>query len=191
MEKYGSSYPSNGLIAVKNNNKFGFIDYHGNQVIEFKYDKVSDFEMEFSVIKLNNKFGLINKKSEYILAPIYDSLEYDAENMLCKIIDGKQFSKRKFGVFSIAKNKVIIEPKFDEIDFLETKYIRGKYIISNSPPVVYRYGLFNKDGVEILPPIYNKIEIIKDLIRMVYRYEGSIMDRQISYLNANGVLIYE
>lgn len=191
MEKYGSSDLSDGLIAVKKKDKFGFIDYKGNEVIDFKFDKASDFEKEHSVVKINNKFGLINKKGEYIIEPIYDTLDYDKWTMLCKIINGKQFDKRKIGVFSIQLKKVIIDPKFDDIDFLDEKYIRGKYTISNSPPVIYRYGLFNLDGGEILPPIYNEVEIIQNLIRVIYRYEGSIQDKQISYLNSKGDWIYK
>jgi hypothetical protein len=191
IERYISHYPSEDFIVVKKQNKLGFVDYKGATAIEFKFDKATDFDKGYSVVSMNNKFGLINKKGSFIIEAVYDSLEYDSDNLLCKIVQGKSYNKRKIGVFSIKTNKIIIEAKFDEIDFIENKYIRGKYIISTDPPVINRFGLYNMEGGEILPPIYNSISIIKDLIRVVYRYEGSIQDKQISYLNTKGAWIYQ
>jgi hypothetical protein len=189
-EKYSSHLPNEGLICVRKNGKFGFIDYTGKVVIDFKFEKASDFEKGYSVIKLNGQFGLIGKDGSFVIPADHDSLEYDSFYSICKLIAGKNPSTRKFGAFSIKNRKRIVDPKFDEIEILDNGYVRGKYMISDSPPVIQRYGLYNTEGQEVMPPIYNDIEVVDNLIRVVFRQEGTIRDKQINYINGKGVWIY-
>lgn len=66
---------SEGLAAVCKNNKWGFIDKLGKEVISCKYDEVSDFKFGVSVVKSNDKEGIINIYGE-IVAPIkYDWID--------------------------------------------------------------------------------------------------------------------
>lgn len=190
-EKYKSVTPSDSLIAVKLENKYGFIDYAGNQIIDFKFDKASDFEKGYSVVKYNNKFGLINKNGEFIVEPIYDTLTYDDEKMFCWVINGKDYNKRKTGLYNIVEKKMILEPKYNTIRILSPEQIEASYCIKDTPPYAYRCGLFNNQGKEILPPLYNDIEIVGALIRVKFKYEGGVRDKKISYLKNDGTWVYD
>ena len=53
---------SEGLAAVKLNNRWGFINKMGTQVIPCIYDKVEDFFNSLSKVKLNGKRGYIDKR---------------------------------------------------------------------------------------------------------------------------------
>lgn len=66
---------SEGLAAVCKDDKWGFIDKLGKEVISCKYDEVSDFKFGVSVVKSNDKEGIINIYGE-IVAPIkYDWID--------------------------------------------------------------------------------------------------------------------
>lgn len=41
-----------------------------------------------------------------------------------------------------------------------------------------------------MPPIYNNIELIDNLFRVVFRQEGTIRDKQINYVDVKGKWIY-
>jgi hypothetical protein len=55
---------SESLAPVKLNDKWGFIDKNGNEVIKIKYDLVLEFSEGLAVFKLKNKWGLVNKQGK-------------------------------------------------------------------------------------------------------------------------------
>ena len=58
-------YFSEGLASVELNNKYGFIDKEGKEIIPLKYDRVTPFFfMGSAEVMLNDKWFYINKKGE-------------------------------------------------------------------------------------------------------------------------------
>ena len=55
---------SEGLATVKLNDKYGFIDKTGKEVIPIKYDYAEGFSEGLAQVKLNNKWFYINQKGE-------------------------------------------------------------------------------------------------------------------------------
>ena len=67
-------FPNNQLFAKKINDKWGFVDKEGNEVVEKQYEMVTDFnEYGFAGIKLDGKWGVIEQASKQIIQePIYE-----------------------------------------------------------------------------------------------------------------------
>lgn len=66
-------FPNNNIYAKKINGKWGFVDKTGNQVVENKYDMVTEInEYGFAGVRENGKWGVINSNGEIIQEPIYD-----------------------------------------------------------------------------------------------------------------------
>ncbi len=66
-------FPNNNIYAKKINGKWGFVDKAGNQVVDSKYDMVTEInEYGFAGIRENGKWGVINSNGEIIQEPIYD-----------------------------------------------------------------------------------------------------------------------
>ena len=63
-----------GLAAVKLNNKWGFIDKTGREVILRKYDFARDFSEGMACVELNNKWGFIDKTGREVIPCIYDGV---------------------------------------------------------------------------------------------------------------------
>ena len=52
---------SEGLVAVKNKGKWGFVNHDGKEVIPCKYDEVESFSEDFAVVRIKNNYGYIDK----------------------------------------------------------------------------------------------------------------------------------
>lgn len=64
---------NNVLFADKKNGRWGFINKNNDIVIDYMYDKVTDFnEYGYAGIKQEGKWGVINSNGEIILDPTYD-----------------------------------------------------------------------------------------------------------------------
>ncbi|MGJ0159269.1 WG repeat-containing protein, partial [Campylobacter coli] len=133
-----------GFAKVKLNKKWGFVDENGEALIETKFDKVADFENGFARVKLNNKWGLINTKGEFFLKPEFDYIKqlknaaivekdkkYGIVNFDGKILEPqfdyiKDYNNETFLLekdlrvgLANKETRVIIEPKFDKISYLQ------------------------------------------------------------------------
>ena len=63
----------NSLFAKEKNGKWGFVNKNNEIVIDYIYDKVTDFnEYGYAGIKKDGKWGVINSNQEIILEPTYD-----------------------------------------------------------------------------------------------------------------------
>lgn len=69
-----------GLLAFQpdTKSKYGYIDIHGNIVIQPKYSVALPFNKERAVVNtsvdISNKYGLIDKQGNFIIEPIYNDL---------------------------------------------------------------------------------------------------------------------
>lgn len=56
-----------GLGAVNKGGRWGFVNKRGKEVIELKYDAVSQFVDGYAMVKMGRTFGVINIKGELVL----------------------------------------------------------------------------------------------------------------------------
>jgi len=72
-------YVKNNLFSKSENGKWGFVDKNDNVIVEYKYDKVTEFNnYGFAAIKKDGKWGVINEQGEQVCEPIYE-FETDSE----------------------------------------------------------------------------------------------------------------
>jgi len=115
---------SKGLAAVKKDNKWGFIDEQGKEVIPVKYDMVMSFpEHSFMpdiiVVQYGGKYGYINRQGIEITPFKYDIASmFINEKYAWVEMDGKK------GFINL-KGEEIISPRYDELHFGD-KIIKGK-----------------------------------------------------------------
>ena len=60
------NFASNGLIRVKNKNKYGFVDRKLNLAIPYKYVKAGDFKDSCALVQLKDKFILIDSQGNEV-----------------------------------------------------------------------------------------------------------------------------
>ena len=66
--------PSQGLIPVQKNKKWGFINEKGKLKIPCKYESVESFEDTLAIIKQNGAVGLIDTSGVVFIQPLYQDL---------------------------------------------------------------------------------------------------------------------
>jgi hypothetical protein len=65
-----NSVYSNGMIRIRINNKYGFINKNCDIKIPFIYNWASRFQSGLAVIKTDEGFGIINRQNEIIIEPV-------------------------------------------------------------------------------------------------------------------------
>ncbi len=65
-------FSKNKIFANREGNKWGYVDINGKQIIDAKYDKVTEInQYGFAGIKQNEKWGVIDSKGQIIVEPKY------------------------------------------------------------------------------------------------------------------------
>ncbi len=78
-----------GLIPVKSNDKWGYVDKEGKYIINPQFSYADYFINGIALVKSNdNKYGFINEKGEYLINPQYKNAMPFSENMACVISEG-------------------------------------------------------------------------------------------------------
>lgn len=67
-------FSKEGLLAIRKNNKWGFIDKKGNEVIPCTYDDCETFVGNYAKVKMNGKWGIIDKTGKTIIEPQYENI---------------------------------------------------------------------------------------------------------------------
>lgn len=167
---------SEGLFAVKINNRYGFVDNQNRLLIANRYENVGDFSEEFVSMKLLGKWGFIDKKENIVIQPIYEEVSAftggvsvvrlgDTYGLIDKM--GKKVSNfnynqilrqpngkyvvikdSKYGLLNI-DGSLLILPKYDYLEELSNGFIKVS--------LFGKYGILTGKGVDTLPIIYDDI----------------------------------
>lgn len=121
---------SEGLAAVVQNGKIGFINAKNEIVIPFQYcyfDKYNAYDFGYLfhndccvMTNEKGKLGLINKKGEWILNPIYDKILSLNENGYRIVVN-----EEKYGIID-SNNQVVYPTEYDYIDIVSNGFILTK-----------------------------------------------------------------
>ena len=126
---------SKGFARVILNNKWGFVDKTGNEVIPCKYDWADDFSEGFARVQLNNKYGYIDKTGRVVIPFKYD--------WVGDFVDGlaRVCFNEKYGYID-KTGREVIPCKYDWIGL----FVEGlaKIIINE------KIGFINKTGNEVI-----------------------------------------
>ena len=131
---------SDGLAAVELNDKFGFIDKTGREVIPLIYDNAYSFSNGLAVVALNGKYGFIDETGRVVIPFKYDGAKAFSEGLARVLL------KNKYGYID-ENGKEVIPFKYDfGYDFFDGF---ARVILNN------KYGFIDKTGREICPCKYD------------------------------------
>lgn len=173
-----------GVALVKRNNKFGYIDIDGNRIIPFQYDEASvfsegkawvmnsvfngfinphgvilkcncnydrvyPFQGGHAVVVINNKNGIIDESFNLIVKPI--SKEIQLRNGCYEIIDSAWEIEATYTYDGVEIDDRSVLYESQQINDSFRFYVRK-----------HKYGITNKNGVVLLPPIYTQYRFIEN-----------------------------
>lgn len=189
-------YKSNGMYQVMRDNKFGYMDETGEEVIEAVYHLCYEFskdsDLAFVMID-DKKGGYINKNNEFVIPPIYNFGNIFNFGLTSVLIDdnwifidengNKLFDKEFLFAEGFTENKLArVQLKSQEPAFIDLegnivfkfpkKYEPSSFFFSNTLSTFKfnnKVGLFNSKGDIVLPAIYDEIIISKNGKLHAYR----------------------
>jgi hypothetical protein len=213
----GSFY--NGLAYAHKDNKYGFIDKTGNEVIPCIYDGIWYFSDELMVVRTrdsenNLKFGFIDRAGELVVPYVYeDEIHLSEEGMARVARDGKWGFVNKMGqlvspcVYDNVEDfiggtaRVETNGKWNYIDKLGNVLITFEYdeVGDFSDDMAWirkngKYGYIDKTGELVLPMIYDvytdEWENIKNLAHDFSEGLAAVrIDGKCGFINKKGELV--
>ena len=167
-EKFGY----NGLAKVSRNDKWGYVNLKGEEVIPLHFDEVGDFDFGLVPVRLNNKWGYFNAQGQIAVPISFDAVSGIWRNELSAVQ-----LQEKWGYVN-PRGETVIKPTFDKAtEFREgsakvelnrkwgTINTAGTVVITPSFDAIFsttdsrlllvslkrKYGYFDNDGKEIIP----------------------------------------
>ena len=131
---------SEGLAAVELNDKYGFIDETGREVIPCKYNWAEDFNDGLAQVCLNGKWGLVDKTGREVIP-----LKY---NNVCLFYEG-------FARVNLSGKWGFIDTTGKEV--IPLKYDNAWNFFEGLAPVKLnrKWGFIDKTGREVIPFKYD------------------------------------
>ncbi len=146
---YDSFFPhfSEGMLAVQQGGKWGFVDKTGKLAIEPVYDNVKNFKEGVATVVRNGEEIYINKEGKEIIFP------KKSHDKLVKIE-----CDEKYG-FVDKEGREVVAPKYDYIGDFNLGL--AEFYIEDDDGYA-QYGVINEYGEEIVPAMYESIEILNN-----------------------------
>lgn len=141
--------------------KWGLIDFSGNEVAPCMYDYIFDFHDGYASVKLNGKYGFIDKEAKEVVPCIYDDVSRFDNGLASVCLNGK------WGVINGEGNKVIACVYDCELNFSEGVAVAHIVGLENG-----KFGYVDKQGKEVVPYIYDGAFAFNDGLARVYVREG-------------------
>ncbi|HWA34632.1 MAG TPA: WG repeat-containing protein, partial [Cyclobacteriaceae bacterium] len=145
---------SEGLIGIKRDGKFGFVDSRGRLRIANRYDNIGEFHDGLAAVSLLGKWGFINKLDQIDIQPTFDTAgDFD---------DGVSLVSRqgKYGLIDKVGN-TLLDLRYDSIEKLPI----GKFVIVQQS----MKGLVDSRGRVLIEPRFDSIVPVDDNLVIVNR----------------------
>jgi len=136
---------NNGLLAIKLNNKWGFLNEEGKIEIPPLYDKVTNFNSGYALAEMNEAFYVLDSTGNVI------PLEVPGITFIKHFSEGLgmiEVNNNKWG-FVNGKGKVVIIPQFNSVGYFND----GLAWARNENKKI---GYINHNGEWIITPMYNE-----------------------------------
>lgn len=187
---------SDGIAAVQDDDKIGFIDCRGEIVIDFMFPYEDDVDYVFQhgvcvVADKNGKFGVIDKDGEWLIIPEWDHISAFHDYA---IVSQREVSQQ-MGYDGVIMNSFVLED-IQELIYSRVEYT--EYVVGHieEREVIYytglyayqvggRWGMMDSNCKRLTEPLYDRISAMDQNI-----YRGLLSDGYHEViLNAKGEIM--
>ena len=147
----------NGLIKVRLDGKYGFINKDGEEIIPCKYEDADAFSDGLAKVKSADGWGFVNENGEEIISCKYEEAHYFWLGLT------KVKSAEGWGTIN-KDGEEIIPCKYEEVESVR----KGMAKVKSKEG----WGLANENGEEIIPCKYEDVDVFFDGLALVQSNEG-------------------
>ena len=153
-------------LKVSNNDKCGYIDTGGEQIIPIQYDDCGLFRYELAPVKKGEKWGVINPNGELVIPFLYDNA------VVYKDGSGVHLEKDGKSGFFLPSKQIRTDIIYD--DFIKTDYYNGtNYRVQKNG----KWGSLNQNLEKAIPAIYDRLDRIgQNLYRAKIKDKWGVID---------------
>ncbi len=143
IKRYDKIYSFHeGLARVCKDNKYGFIDKKGQEIISCNYDDADDFDGGIAIIKISGKKGGIDMHGSIVIPAIFDAIDWDSKDSLHPVKKDE-----KWGYIN-RQGKTAISFEYDECN----RFQEGRAEICKNGMI----GFIDEGGNLVIPCQYDE-----------------------------------
>lgn len=132
--------------------RYGYLNKAGEEIIPLQYESASDFKDGIAVVKIKEeKFALIDQYGNEVVIFNYFFVGNYGDNLVVF----RRGLKEKYGYLN-TRGEIIIKPRFTVAGPFEN----GRAVVNDAANSQNKYGLIDKDGMNIIESIYNDVTIL-------------------------------
>ena len=167
---------SEGMVRVEHQDKVGFMDKTGRQVIPPRYDEAGPFSEGLAAVKLGDKYGYIDRSGKMIISPRFKDAGLFSDGLAAVSFHGKQE-----GYIDKSGRLVIKQEEFDRgREFSEgLAAARGKN---------EKYGYIDKTGKFVIQPQFAHVGNFSEGLAAVEPVDGP-WPGNLAYINHKGQMV--
>jgi hypothetical protein len=137
------------------NGKYGFIDRHGNVVLEPKYDFARDFDRSgMAFVRLDDQYGYIDTSGR--LQATFGSETEQTQGFTDGLIWKKREGENRWGLYD-GQGRAILQPKYDDVRPFSEGFAAVNVGAQNDHGLVRggKWGYVNRQGDLVIPVQYD------------------------------------
>lgn len=156
---------SDKLAMSIKDNKVGFIDFKGNQVIPNKFDHAHCFVFGYAPVAIEDKWGIIDRAGKFLVDPVYDYAGgFGPEKLAGLLKDNRIGFVDTTGTLVIPFKYYWTKPWDTTPDYPFFVNNRISVIVADNEEEIQnrKYGCLNTKGELVIPAIFDFISYFED-----------------------------
>lgn len=165
---------SNGLVAVRQEKLWGFLNTQGKIAIPVKYEAVTEFNDGFATARLNKKFVILTAKGDEIAIAEQDVIDVKS---ICEGLAPYRTAGKLTG-FIAPDGKVVIPAKFESVGYFTNGLAWAKLPAG-------QLGYINKKGEWVIQPQFSATKEFDEQSGLARVKTGEVW----GYVNTKGEIL--
>lgn len=151
---------------------YGYLDKVGEVAVPAQYTSATDFKDGVAIVQDGKQYKMINRDGKVLHKYPYPYVGAFGERML-------SFQEEEDGLYGYIneQGKVMIPPTYGYVQ----PFSEGRAVVNHIDDYIYKYGLIDKKGKEILKPVYADINRLGQKRIAV----GKALNEEKPYLGSN------
>ena len=173
---YKELFFSEGLVCVEQNDKFGYMDKAGKQVIPPRYDDAQPFSEGLAAVMIEGKYGYIDRSGKMVIPPQFEDAGPFSEGLAPSSSNGNQWGYiDKSGKLVINGEEFVLARGFSE----GLAAVQGK----ND-----KYGFIDKTGKFVIQPQFHRVGDFSEGLAAVKPVDAD-WPGNLAYINQKGEIV--
>jgi hypothetical protein len=169
---------SEGLAAVEQKDKSGYMDKAGRQIIPPTYNDVQHFSEGLAAVLIEGKYGYIDRSGKMVIPPKFGSADPFSEGLAVVQIDS---AGKKWGYIDKSGKLVINGQGF----VLARRFSEGLAAVMGKDD---KYGYIDKTGKFVIPPQFHRAGDFSEGLAAV-NLVGKSWPGNLNYINQKGQIV--